>query len=475
MVGRPSIFLDASVLGLCGSYVGFEIGGRNEASSSSDEQAALRDRPAELLQRLIRFDTTNPPGNERECVEWIDAVLSEAGCETTTLAKDPKRPNLLTRLKGRGEAPPLLLYGHVDVATAEGQVWQHPPFGGELVDGWVWGRGALDMKGGVAMMLSAFLRVTMDGLTPAGDVLLLILSDEEMGGIYGAQYLVHEYSEIFEDVRFAIGEVGGFALYVGGRRFYTIQVAEKQICSVRATVRGPGGYGALPVRGGTMVKLASLLERIDSVRLPVHVVPVVRDMLEAMADALPGQPGETFRLLLDPAHTDEILDRMGEAGRLFDALLHNTVNATIVRGGGSKPEVIPSEVTVDMDGRLLPGYTPENLLAELRGVLGPEAELEVRKYWPGPPESDTTLFDFLSTILRELDPEGVPVTWMLPVATDGRTLAALGIQTYGFLPLTLPPDFDFARTIHGADERVPAEALTFGADAIYQVLRRFAT
>jgi acetylornithine deacetylase/succinyl-diaminopimelate desuccinylase-like protein len=441
--------------------------------SPTNGQGSLYERPAELLRRLIRFDTTNPPGNERECVEWIEGVLRNAGCQTQILAKDPQRPNLLTRLEGRGEARPLLLYGHVDVATVEGQSWQHPPFGGKLVDGWVWGRGALDMKGGVAMMLSAFLRAKTEGLTPAGDVLLLILSDEEMGGVYGARYFVNEHPEIFEGVRFAIGEVGGFTLHVGGRRFYPIQVAEKQICRVRATIRGPGGYGALPVRGGTMAKLARLLERLDGVRLPVHVVPVMRDMIEAMADALPGEPGETFRRLLDPAHTDEILDRMGEAGRLFDALLHNTANATVVRGGGPKPEVIPSEATVDMDGRLLPGYTPENLLAELYGVLGPEAELEVREYWPGPTESDATLFELLSTVLRKVDPEGVPVAWMLPVATDGRTFAALGIQTYGFLPMTLPPGFDLARTIHGADERVPAEALTFGADAIYQVLRRF--
>jgi acetylornithine deacetylase/succinyl-diaminopimelate desuccinylase-like protein len=461
------------VLGLRGSHAEYDIDGRPGTPPSSSEQAAPRDRPAELLRRLIRFDTTNPPGNERECVEWIGALLSDAGCETTILAKDPSRPNLLARLNGRGESRPLLLYGHVDVATVEGQTWQLPPFEGKLVDGWVWGRGALDMKGGVAMLLSAFLRAKMEELTPAGDILLLILSDEEMGGRYGAQYLVQEHPDMLDGVRFAIGEVGGFTFHVGGRRFYPIQVAEKQICRVRATLRGPGGYGALPVRGGTMAKLGRLLERLDVCRLPVHVMPAVQDMLETMADALPGEPGETLRRLLDPAHTDETLDRMGEASRLFDALLHNTVNATIVRGGGPKPEVIPSEVTVEMDGRLLPGYTPEDLLAELHEVVGSEVELEVSKYWPGPPDSDTTLLDLLSMILRKLDPEAVPVTWMLPVATDGRTLAALGIQTYGFLPMNLPPDFDFARTIHGADERVPAEALNFGADAIYEVLRRF--
>src|ERR671917_1957852 len=201
---------------------------------SASEQAPLYERPAELLQRLIRFNTTNPPGNERECVEWIDELLREGGFETQILAKDPERPNLLARLKGRDQAPALLLYGHVDVVPVEGQSWRHPPFEGKNVDGLVWGRGALDMKGGVAMMLAAFLRAKAEGLAPPGDVLLLVLSDEESGGDYGAKYLVEEHARLFDGVRYALGEFGGFSLYVGRRRFYPIQVAEKQLCFLRA-------------------------------------------------------------------------------------------------------------------------------------------------------------------------------------------------------------------------------------------------
>jgi acetylornithine deacetylase/succinyl-diaminopimelate desuccinylase-like protein len=153
--------------------------------------------------------------------------------------------------------------------------------------------------------------------------------------------------------------------------------------------------------------------------------------------------------------------------------LHNTVSASVVRAGGPKLEGVPSEATVDLDGRLLPGHTPEDLLAELRVLLSDEVELEVREFGPAPPEPDTTLLGVLSTVLREADPDGVPIPWVLPAATDGRTLATLGIQTYGFLPMTLPPEFDFARTIHGPDERVPVAALRFGAEAIYRVLERF--
>ena len=237
--------------------------------SSANEQAPSYERPAELLQRLIRFNTTNPPGNERQCVEWIGEVLREGGYETKILAKDPERPNLLARLEGRGEAPSLLLQGHVDVVSVQGQNWQHLPFEGKNIDGWVWGRGALDMKGGVAMMLSAFLRAKAEGFTPPGDVLLLVLSDEESGSDYGAKYLVEEHAELFDGVRYAIGEAGGFSLYVGRRRFYPIHVAEKQVCWLRAVLHGPGGHGRIDV-GGRAV------HRIPVAEQPVD--PVARDL-----------------------------------------------------------------------------------------------------------------------------------------------------------------------------------------------------
>jgi acetylornithine deacetylase/succinyl-diaminopimelate desuccinylase-like protein len=440
--------------------------------SSTNEEVPLYERPVELLQRLIRFNTTNPPGNERECVEWIDGVLREGGYETKILARDPERPNLLAQLKGRDEASSLLLQGHVDVVPVEGQNWQHPPFEGKNVDGWVWGRGALDMKGGVAMMLAAFLRARAEGLTPPGDVLLLVLSDEEAGGDYGAKFLVEEHALPFDGVRYALGEFGGFPLYVGRRRFYPIQVAEKQRCFLRAVVRGPGGHGALPMRGGAVAKLARLLKWLDRRRLPVHITPVTRHFIERMAAASPFPTSAILRGLLDPRLTDRTLGLLRSKGQVFDPMLHNTVNATIVRGG-EKINVIPSEVAVEMDGRLLPGYSPADMIAELRHLVGDEVEFEVISHDPGPSEPDMSLFDTLAGILREADPEGIPVPLLNPAFTDARFFSRLGIQTYGFLPMKLPAGFSFNQTIHAADERIPAEALSFGADAIYKALQRF--
>ena len=243
---------------------------------SSKDMSLIYQRPAELLQRLIRFDTTNPPGNEAECISFISDLLAGSGIKTTILARTPERPNLIARLSGQGNAPPLLLYGHVDVVTTENQKWQHPPFEGKIADGFIWGRGALDMKGGIAMMLAAFLRAKAEGLALPGDVVLAIVSDEEAFGDFGAKFLVENHADLFDGIRYAIGEFGGFSLYVGKKKFYPIMVAEKQRCWFKATVYGDGGHGSLPARGGAMAKLARLLQKLDKKRLPVHVTPVAR-------------------------------------------------------------------------------------------------------------------------------------------------------------------------------------------------------
>jgi acetylornithine deacetylase/succinyl-diaminopimelate desuccinylase-like protein len=428
--------------------------------------------PTELLQNLIRFDTTNPPGNERECIGYLNRLLTEAGCETTILATDPQRPNLISRLKGEGKAPPLLLYGHVDVVTTSKQKWQHPPFEGKLVDGYLWGRGALDMKGGIVMMLDAFLRAKSEGVALPGDVVLALVSDEEAGGYCGARFLVEDHASLFQGIRYAIGEFGGFSFSIGSRRFYPIMVSEKQVCRLRAAVHGPGGHGSLPGRGGTMARLAQFLERLDQRALPIHITPVTRMMFQEISSNLPFPTGLVLRQLLNPFLTDSILKLLGPRGQAFEPLFRHTVNATMVRGG-EKVNVIPSEAVVDMDGRLLPGYGSEDLIAEIRQLVGDDVGLELVRHDPGPAEPDMGLFSTLSDILREADPGGIPVPMLLPGATDGRLFSRLSIQTYGFLPMPLPPGFSFLETIHGANERIPVESLDFGARAIYQLLQRF--
>jgi acetylornithine deacetylase/succinyl-diaminopimelate desuccinylase-like protein len=428
--------------------------------------------PAELLQQLIRFDTTNPPGNEAECVGFVRSLLEEAGCETQTYAKDPARPNLVARLQGAGDSPPLLLQGHVDVVTTTGQKWQRPPFGGDLVDGEIWGRGAVDMKGAVAMFVSAFVRAARGELELPGDVILVVLSDEENGGDFGAKFLVEEHPELFEGIRHALGEAGGISQVIAGKRFYPIQLGEKQICWLKATVRGPGGHGAMIHRDGTMARLARMLDDLNRKRLPIHVTPIVREMIETIAANLPRPKRELMLALLKPAVADRVLPKLGSKMRPIETLLRNTVNATIVHGG-EKVNVIPAQIDVELDGRLLPGSTPDDLITELHGIVGDDIEVELVRHDPGPTEPDLALLEMLAGILRELDPEGIPMPLLQAGVTDARFFAQLGIQTYGFIPMRLPAEFPVLQIVHAADERIPVAALEFGTEAVTRALQRF--
>ena len=427
--------------------------------------------PAELLRSLLRFDTSNPPGNERACLEFIARLLVEADLEPVWRAREPDRPNLVARIAGAGRAPPLLLHGHVDVVQANPAEWQHPPFAGELVDGDVWGRGALDMKSGVAMFVSALLRVHTSGEPPPGDVILALVSDEEAGSEFGARYLVEEHRELFAGVRYAIGEGGGMTRWIGGVPFYPISVAEKQRCLIRARVHGSGGHPSLVVRDTAMGKLGRLLTALEGRRLPVHVTPLVRAMLSSISRRLPLHERIALRPALVPALTDRVLDRFGKDGASLDPLLHNTATATTVRGGLST-NVVPTEVAVEIDGRLLPGQTSADLVRELEALVPGAARYEVVREEPVVPATpDMRLFPMLADTLRERDPSGTPFPVLLPGYTDARYFARLGIQTYGFLPLRLP------RTVaqdlaHAPNERVPVEAVRWGAECLHEALRR---
>ncbi|MDP6823851.1 MAG: M20/M25/M40 family metallo-hydrolase [Dehalococcoidia bacterium] len=437
----------------------------------------MTDSPVEILQDLIRFDTTNPPGNERASIEYLERLFAGHGVETKILARDPERPNLLARLPG-GDGDPLLLYGHVDVVPTDGQRWDRPPFSGEIAHGFVWGRGAIDMKGGLAMMVAALLRMKEAGETPSGDLIFAAVSDEERGGVAGARFLVEEHPEEFRGVRYAVGEVGGFAADVSGLRVYPIMIAEKQSCLLTLTFSGPSGHGSLGRRGGAMAHMAEAVRRIESRQLPVHVTPAARESLSALAGALPFPKSLFIKLLMRPRFTNRVLRMIGAPGAMFDAMLHNTVAPTVV-AGGSVPNVIPGEVTLQLDGRVLPGYSPEDLVSELRSVLGdlgdgPDApEIEVRHYDPGPGVPDMGIFQMLASVIEDADPGSVAVPALIPGTTDARFFSQLGIQTYGFLPMNLPQEIDFAAMFHAGNERIPLDALEFGADAIRTAIRRY--
>jgi acetylornithine deacetylase/succinyl-diaminopimelate desuccinylase-like protein len=430
-------------------------------------------RPEELLQNLIRFNTTNPPGNEALLMEYIDSLLTAAGFETAFIAKDPTRPNLLTRLKGKGEAPPLLLYGHADVVTAANQNWTYPPFEGRIADGYVWGRGALDMKCGLAMMIASLLRAKAENLQPAGDIIFCAMCDEETGGNYGAKFLVEEHPEIFKDVKYAVSEFGGYTMYIDGRKFYLVQVAEKQNCCVEMTFHGPSGHGSVPVKDSAMSKMGRVLVALNEHKLQVHITPVTEKMIRIIASHLPTPSSTYFNQLLDPALTDEILEVIKDkTGNFFDPLLHNTVNAIIVKGG-ERINVVPGEVTLYLDGRILPGFSDNDLISELRQIAGEGCNIKITMYEAVKSHIDLKLFDMLADILKRKEPECIPIPIVIGASTDAKQLAKLGIQTYGYLPIDLPDGFDFMKHVHAADERIPVKSLYSGTDAIYKAISRY--
>jgi acetylornithine deacetylase/succinyl-diaminopimelate desuccinylase-like protein len=440
---------------------------------SGASENLIYERPLEILQNLVRFDTTNPPGDERECILYIDGLLKEAGIQTELVGRTHQRPNLIARLKGGGNAAPLLLYGHVDVVTTKNQQWTHPPFEAKIADGYLWGRGTLDMKGGVAMMLAAFLKAKAEGTSLPGDVIFAAVTDEEAGGDYGARFLVEEHPGLFQGVRYALGEFGGFNINFSGIRVYPIMISEKQICILKATFRGPGGHGSMPIRNGAMAKLGRALQVLDTQKLPVHITPPVRVMFESIAKILPGASGLLVRRILNPALTDIVLTAFGSRGALFAPLVRNTISPTMVQAS-EKFNVIPSQVELGMDGRILPGIKPDIMLAEVRKLLGMEAEIEIVRSDSGPAQADMGLFNKLGRILTELDPEGKPIPLVLSGVTDARWLSKLGIQTYGFIPMKLPQDYNFLRAIHTADECIPVDAIDFGVQALFKAMQRFA-
>jgi acetylornithine deacetylase/succinyl-diaminopimelate desuccinylase-like protein len=427
---------------------------------------AVRDEAVGYLRDLLRIDTTNPPGNERAAAEYLAGILVREGFAPRLVEPQPGRASLVARLAGAGERGPLLLQGHTDVVPADPSEWSHPPFSGDVAGGCVWGRGALDMKGTVIMQLMALLLARRTGLRPRGDVIFAALADEEAGGFIGAEWLVDNAPDLVR-AEVALGEVGGFTLYVGDERFYPIQVTEKVGHELTITVRGRSGHGSLPVRDGAMAKAGEILSRLTGQRLPLHVTPVAEAFIRAIAGTQPAMLG-----LLDPQRAGRVLAELGPDARMFEAILHNTAVPTVL-SAGSRSNVVPGAVQITVDGRLLPGQTSEEFLSEVRALIGDEAEIEVQ-HTPSHTEAPVdAFFSQFQPIIEELDPGATVVPFLVSGVTDARHFARLGTPTYGFAPVKLSRDMPFWSLFHGADERIPIDGLLFGARAIFRVLERY--
>ena len=442
------------------------------ALAESVHEEALRH-----FQGLLRIDTTNPPGHEIEAARYVEAVLAAEGVAARIHEPAPGRASLVARLPARrpGKGGPLLLTSHVDVVAAEPGRWKHPPFSGVVADGCVWGRGAVDMKSMTAYGLATFLLARREGWDLSRDLILAAVADEEAGGALGMGWLVdHRPDEVRAE--YALNEVGGFTLHVGSRRVYPVQFAEKGVCWFRLVAEGEPGHGSIQRPGSSVARLAAAVDRLARRPLPPRVTPQTARYVRALARAAGFPTGLVLRGLLVPGLA-ALCRRLVPASRrpVFQALLSDTANPTCL-AAGDKENVVPSRATAVVDGRLLHGSTLEGFLAEVRRQVGDDLAIEVIRHLP-PSENDpdTPLFDLIREVLERADPGAKVVPSVITGFSDAAHLARLGVKTYGYAPMKLPRDLDFAALFHGHDERLPVDGFRFGLEAFVEVVRRFAT
>ncbi|MEV4435518.1 M20/M25/M40 family metallo-hydrolase [Streptomyces sp. NPDC049585] len=430
--------------------------------------AAIRgeDEVVDLCRDLIRIDTSNygdhsGPG-ERRAAEYVAEKLAEVGLEPQIIESHPGRASTVARIEGTDPSrPALLIHGHTDVVPADAGDWTHHPFSGEIADGCVWGRGAVDMKDMDAMTLAVVRDRLRSGRRPSRDIVLAFLADEEAGGVFGARHLVDNHRDLFDGVTEAIGEVGGFSFTVNeDLRLYLIETAQKGMHWMRLTVDGTAGHGSMTNKDNAITELCEAVARLGRHEFPVRVTKTVRAFLDELSDAL-GIP-------LDPEDMETTLATLGGIAKMIGTTLRNSAAPTML-GAGYKVNVIPGQATAHVDGRFLPGYE-EEFLADLDRILGPRVRREdVHADKALETSFDGRLVEAMQSSLRAEDPIARAVPYMLSGGTDAKSFDDLGIRCFGFAPLQLPPELDFAGMFHGVDERVPVDGLKFGV----RVLDRF--
>ncbi len=427
------------------------------------------DEVAGLCQDLLRIDTSNTGDprttvGERAAAEYVAEKLTEAGIDVQIHESAPRRANLVARIPGADPSRgALLVHGHLDVVPADASEWSVPPFAGEEKDGYLWGRGAIDMKDFDAMMLAVVRDWGRTGYTPPRDVVLAFTADEEAGMEYGSQFLVREHPEVFEGCTEAIGEVGGFSYTVNDDlRLYLVETAEKGIDWLRLHARGRPGHGSFVHDDNAVTALAEAVAAVGRHRFPMVVTPTVAQFLEEVSDAL--------GIDLDPDEPELAIAKLGPIANLIGATVRNTANPTRLEAG-YKDNVIPGKASATIDCRTLPGQA-EIFLEQLREVIGPDIEIEHLQQQAALETSfDGALVEAIGAALRAEDPAARAVPYMLSGGTDAKAFTKLGIRCFGFAPLKLPADLNFSALFHGIDERVPIEGLRFGVRVLDRLLR----
>ena len=427
---------------------------------------ALEAEVIRICQDLIRIPSVNfgdGKGDEKAIADYVRASLAEVGIESTIYESAPGRCNVIARIPGRdSQRAGLVVHGHLDVVPVNADDWSVDPFCGEIIDGVIWGRGAVDMKNMDAMILATVRQWSRTGYLPPRDIVLAFFADEEAGGIYGSHWLVDKHPELFAGCSEAVSEVGGFSVTVGGgKRLYMIETAEKGIHWMKLTAHGRAGHGSVMNDENALTRLTEAVAKIGNHQWPQRYSTTVKALFKSVAAAT----GKTY----DEKDLRPLLSEVGFAARMIAATLQNTANPTMLEAG-YKANVIPSSASAVIDGRFIPGFEDE-LNETIKTLIGPHIVVETitrDKALEVPFEGD--LVDAMCNAILKEDAEAIPVPYLMSGGTDNKALAELGIIGYGFSPLKLDENFDFMAMFHGVDERVPVEGLTFGVRVLKDFL-----
>ena len=421
-----------------------------------------------LCQELIRIPSVNHgggKGDERAVAEYVANYLRECGLTPIIYKSAETRVNVVARIKGRDNTRPgLVVHGHLDTVPADAADWQRDPWSGEIIDGEIWGRGAVDMKDMDAMILAVAKDWHRRGYIPERDIVLAFFADEEAGGTYGVNWIVKNHPEAFAGCNEAISEVGGFsATLSNGKRLYLVETSEKGMYWMELTAEGKAGHGSMVNKENSVTALTQAVSRIGTHQWPIRMTETLRTFLSTVARTL----GKEF----DEKNPAPIVAELGSMARMIGATTQNTANPTMLTAG-YKENVIPQYARAVIDGRFLPGFEDE-FISTIKELAGPNISVkpiihDVALELPFTGE----LVDAMCAAIRDCDPEGIPVPYVMSGGTDNKGLSKLGIAGYGFSPLKLPPELDFMALFHGIDERVPVSAIHFGVEALDRFLQR---
>lgn len=436
-----------------------------------------QERGLRWLQEIVRIDTTNPPGNESVCADWLCAILDEYGVRYDRFENIPGRTNVVARIEAHGNKKgfePMLLTAHMDVVPHDREKWTQDPFGGDEVDGWIYGRGTVDMKFMLVENLVSFLVLHTAKGQLKRDVILLALADEEAGCEHGARFMIEKHRTSIE-ARWGLNELGGFPVYAGGKhKIYLVQVAEKGLVWFDIHIPGTPGHGSIVQGDNALSKAASVVSSLQAGVHPHKTTPAAASMIDGIAAQL-GAQGMVVKGLKNAA-TYPLVRKLipdVEQQNVFRAILHDTANPTMLRAG-TKVNVVPSDAILSVDGRTLPGQTTEGFLAPIRAILPEGSRIEVHS--EGDPYSvstNTELYGIIQDVVGAADP-GVPVVpYLMSGFSDSKWLGKLGAEVYGFSPVHFPSDVAMTKLVHGHDERIPVDGFRWGMAVHLETVQRF--